>query len=216
MKESPTHCLLQPNSIAEPLRFTEIFDPHRPVEIDLGCGKGRFLLARAEANPSIQYLGVERLLLRVRKIDRKVHRLKLDNVRLLRLEVSYVLEHMLPMHVIDRAYLLFPDPWPKRRHHKRRLVNRHFRDQLWRCLVPGGEVQIATDHLDYFEDIRRQFSDDSRFAASEPMVRTPEEQTDFELIFRGQGLSIGACAFRSLPADSSGVVVEPHPATGDA
>ncbi|MDD5708537.1 MAG: tRNA (guanosine(46)-N7)-methyltransferase TrmB [Kiritimatiellae bacterium] len=190
-------CLLQSADVTAPLPFYDIFRPDRPVELDLGCGKGRFLLARARANPEVQYLGVDRMLPRIRKLDRKVQRLGLGNVRLLRLEAAYTLQYLLPEHSIRRVYLFFPDPWPKRRHHKRRLFDAVFRELLWTRLVPGGEIQIATDHLDYFAEMQRQLRADARFEEVAPMSRSDEEQTDFELIFRGQGLPIGACGFRT-------------------
>ncbi len=188
--------------VTDALPWGEIFDPALQVEVDLGCGKGRFLLARATAYPAVQYLGVDRMLSRIRKLDRKIRRLGLGNVRLLRLEASYTLRHLLPEHAISRFYLFFPDPWPKRRHHKRRLFDAAFRTLLWTRLVPGGEIQIATDHLDYHAAMRSALLSDPRFEEIAPMARNEQEQTDFELIFRRQGLPIGACGFRTRPAAS--------------
>ncbi len=191
--------IIQAN-VAEPLPFGQHFDPIRPVEVDVGCGKGRFLLARAAAHPEVQFLGIERLLPRVRKIDRKARRAGLTNLRLLRLEASYSLRFLLPPHRIRTFYIFFPDPWPKRRHHKRRLFSPEFREALWSRLETGGTLQIATDHLDYFAAIQQGFRGDPRFREMPPMERSADEQTDFELIFRGQGLPIGACAFEALEA----------------
>lgn len=193
-------CIVRQSHLTDLPEFHNIFDPSRPVEVDIGCGKGRFLLARAAAHPDVQYLGIERLLLRVRKIDRKALRGGLANLRLVRLEAAYTLRYFIPEHAVQRFYLLFPDPWPKRRHHKRRVFDEAFRTLLWTRLVPGGELQVATDHLDYFEEMRRQLDDDPRFEAVPAMERAPEEQTDFELIFRGQGLPVGAAGYRARPA----------------
>jgi tRNA (guanine-N7-)-methyltransferase len=178
-----------------PLPFDALFDPARPLEVDCGCGKGRFLLARATAHPEVQFLGIDRMLVRIRKLDKKVARAGLANVRLLRLEAFYSLQHLLPPHRARTVYLYFPDPWPKRRHHRRRLFSPEFLDVLWSRLEPGGTVQVATDHLDYFAAIRKALLADSRFREVPHLVRGPDEQTDFELIFRGQGLPIGECAF---------------------
>lgn len=192
-------CVIRQTHLTDLPPFHSIFDPGRPVEVDIGCGKGRFLLSRALANPGIQYLGIERLLERVRKIDRKVQRNGLTNVRLIRLEAAYTLRRVIPEHAVRCFYLFFPDPWPKRRHHKRRLFNAGFRGLLWSRLVPHGEIQIATDHLDYFEDMRQQLAGDPRFEPVAALERTPEEQTEFELIFRRQNLPIGACGYRTRP-----------------
>jgi tRNA (guanine-N7-)-methyltransferase len=195
-------CLITLARVTDELPWRALFDPARPVEVDLGCGKGRFLLARATAHPAAQFLGVDRMLPRIRKLDRKVCRLGLVNVRLLRLEAAYTLRRLLPANSIARFYLFFPDPWPKRRHHKRRLFDAAFRTLLWTRLVPGGEIQIATDHLDYFAAMQRALRDDPRFEETAPMVRGEQERTDFELIFLRQGMPIDACGFRTRPAAS--------------
>ncbi|NLF21528.1 MAG: tRNA (guanosine(46)-N7)-methyltransferase TrmB [Lentisphaerae bacterium] len=195
-------CVIPQTHLTDLPPFPSVFDPARPVEVDIGCGKGRFLLARAAANPNVQYLGIERLLLRVRKIDRRVQRGGLTNVHLIRLEAGYTLRYFLPSHSVRCFYLFFPDPWPKRRHHKRRLFDALFRTLVWSRLEPGGEIQIATDHLDYFADMEKALAADPRFEAVPAIARTREEQTDFELIFRAQQLPIVACGFRARPASA--------------
>lgn len=195
--DDPASCVVRHTHLTDLSIFQEVFAPDRPVEVDIGCGKGRFLLARAAAHPEVQFLGIERLLLRVRKIDRKARLAGLVNIRLIRLEASYTLRHFLPPRSVSRFYLFFPDPWPKRRHHKRRLFDEEFRDLVWSRLVPRGEIQVATDHLDYFAEIERQLAGDPRFERIAPLERGPGEQTDFELIFRSQNLPIGACGFRT-------------------
>ncbi len=192
--------ILTPTSITEPLPIDTIFPPGMPLEVDVGAGKGRFLLARALANPDVCYIAIERMLGRVRKIDSKLRRHRLTHVRILRLEAFYALQFLLPPKRIRTVYIHFPDPWPKRRHHKRRLFSPDFLDMLHDRLQPGGTVQIATDHLDYFEAIRKAFAQDARFQEVTPIPRKPEEQTDFELIFRGKGMLIGECAYQSASA----------------
>ena len=181
--------------VTKPFPFAEYFDTSKRIEIDVGCGKGRFLLAHAAANPDTQFLGIERQLPRVRKIDKKAQRAGLDNVRLLRLEAAYSLEFLIPENAVDRFYVLFPDPWPKRRHHGRRLFQPAFLETLWKCLKSGGEIQVATDDADYFHDIVKIFKADPRFIPATPFERPPEEQTDFELIFRAKGYAVNAAAW---------------------
>jgi len=184
-----------------PLPLDTLFDPARPLEIEIGCGKGRFLAARALKFPETQYLGIERMLSRVRRLDKKACRLKLDNIRVLRLEAFYTFYYLLSPHRVRTVYVFFPDPWPKRRHHSRRLFSPLFLDALWNRLETGGTVQVATDHLDYFGDIRARLSADPRFKEVTAMERTEDEQTEFEHIFRRQNLPIGQCAFQTLPAE---------------
>ena len=183
-----------------PLPLDTLFDPACPLEIEIGCGKGRFLAARAAKNPGTQYLGIERLLPRVRKLDKKACRLGLDNLRVLRLEAFYTFYYLLPPHRVRTVYVLFPDPWPKRRHHGRRLFSPLFLDALWARLEIGGTVQVATDHPGYFASIRACLAADPRFQETAAMERAADEQTDFERLFRGQGLPIGQCAFQTVPA----------------
>ncbi|MEI8242616.1 MAG: tRNA (guanosine(46)-N7)-methyltransferase TrmB [bacterium] len=194
----PTSVILRPGSIDALLPIDELFDPARPLEVDCGCGKGRFLLARAAAHPDVQFIGIDRMLVRIRKLDRKIVRAGLANVRLLRMEAFYSLQKLLPAHRLRTVYLFFPDPWPKRRHHPRRLFSPAFLDVLWSRLAPGGTVQVATDHLDYFEEIRTRLAADARFREVPHLVRSEAEQTDFEKIFRGQGLPVGECAFATF------------------
>lgn len=186
--------------LTAPLPVDTLFDPGRPLEIEIGCGKGRFLAARAAQHPETQYLGIERMLSRVRKLDKKATRHGLANLRVLRLEAFYTFYYLLPPHRVRTVYVFFPDPWPKRHHHNRRLFSPLFLDALWARLEIGGTLQVATDHLDYFADIRKALSADPRFLEVPAMVRTEDEQTDFERLFCGQGLPIGQCAFQTLPA----------------
>ena len=184
-----------------PLPLDTLFDPARPLEIEIGCGKGRFLSARALKHPEAQYLGIERMMGRVRKLDKKACRLKLDNLRILRLEAFYTFYYLLPLHRLRTVYDFFPDPWPKRRHHARRLFSPLFLDVLWARLEIGGVIQVATDHPDYFAEIRACLTADPRFREIPAMEREPDEQTEFEHLFRAQGLPIGQCAFQTLPAE---------------
>ena len=197
----PPSRVIPVTSFTCPLPIDTLFDPARPLEAEIGCGKGRFLAARAAQFPETQYLGIERMLSRVRKLDKKACRLKLDNIRALRLEAFYTFYYLLPPHRIRTVYVFFPDPWPKRHHHNRRLFSPLFLDALWARLEIGGTIQIATDHLDYFAEIRARLTADPRFKEIAAMERSEAEQTDFERLFRGQGLPIGQCAFQSLPAE---------------
>jgi len=184
-----------------PLPLDTLFDPACPLEIEIGCGKGRFLSARASKHPETQYLGIERLLPRVRKLDKKASRLGLENLRVLRLEAFYTFYYLLPPHRVRTVYVFFPDPWPKRRHQSRRLFGPLFLDALWKRLEVGGTVEVATDHPGYFADIRACLSADPRYREVQAMERSEDEQTEFEHIFRSQGLPINQCAFRTVPAD---------------
>ena len=172
------------------LRPDEIFQIGSPFEVDLGCGDGTFLAAMAEHFPDRRFLGVERLLGRVRKACRKVA--GLGNARVLRLESTYALAWLLPGRAVSRLHLLCPDPWPKKRHAPRRLVNDpEFLDALARALVPGGEFLLKTDHPPYHGDALESLGARPEFAR-EPW---PEDaffypQTDFEKQWLAEGRPI--------------------------
>jgi len=177
-----------PKSLTEPLNWGEIFPRSAPIEIDLGCGDGAFLMAMAHANPEHNFLGIERLLGRVRKICRRVAREDLKNSRVLRIEVAYVLSNLLPDDSITAFHLLFPDPWPKRRHHRRRAFTTEFLSRIHRALIGGGLFHVATDHADYFHQIERVIAATNTFVVSAEQYHFPP--TTFEQKFLIRGLSI--------------------------
>lgn len=142
------------------LRHDEIFpDTSRPLEVDLGCGDGTFVAGMAAHYPERDFLGVERMLGRVGKTMRKIHAGRLSNARIMRLETAYTVAWLLPTASVSRLHLLCPDPWPKKKHEARRMVNQdEFLNGLTRILIPGGEFLLKTDDRPYFEDALASFS----------------------------------------------------------
>jgi tRNA (guanine-N7-)-methyltransferase len=116
----------------------------------------------AQRHPAKDFLGIDRLVGRVAKACRKAA--ALENVRILNVESSYAVGCLLPERSVETFYLLFPDPWPKRRHHRRRIVTPAFLESIHRALSDGGLFRIATDQLDYFEQIQRIAENHSGFA----------------------------------------------------
>ncbi len=169
----------------------ELCRPGRPLEVDLGCGDGSFLMEMARRYPERDFLGVERLLGRVRKVCRKATRQGLANARVLRLESRYVVEWLLPEAAVSRLHLLCPDPWPKLRHHRRRLVQVDFLAAVRRVLEPGGEFLFMTDHEDYFlwaEEKVADFGGFERLAWDEDAFLYPK--TDFQRLWESEGKSM--------------------------
>lgn len=188
--------------IKDPCKPLE-FDPARPLEIEVGCGKGQFITARAKAHPECDFLGIERMLDRVRSFDSKCRRGAIANASVLRLEALYTFHYLLPAHHARTVYVFFPDPWPKKKHHSHRLFGPLFLNALWKRLEIGGRLEFATDHREYFETVCGCFAADKRFERVEPMARPREVWTEFETMFREQGLPIHSAAWRSLPADDA-------------
>ncbi len=172
-----------PEDILHPIDLDACFGETRPLEVDLGCGKGRFLLTHATDQPDTHFLGIDRMLRRIRKIDRKAVRAKLHNIRLLRMEAYYAVTYLLPPCSVSTYYILFPDPWPKKKHHDHRLFNPTFLEALIRTLIPGGKLHVATDHLPYFEEIQQILHACPDFTHIEPWEPLSHERTDFELLF---------------------------------
>lgn len=139
-----------PDDYFKRLAKSELLQGGRPLEVDLGCGDGSFLLGMAAHHPERDFLGVERLLGRVRKVCKRITRNGVPNARVLRLDSKYVVEWLLPLASVTRLHLLCPDPWPKIRHHRRRLVQEEFLEAVRQALVPGGEFLFMTDHEEYF------------------------------------------------------------------
>ena len=198
MQDATSH-ILKVGDITKPFDF----DLSRPLEIEVGCGKGQFLTRRAVQNPDCDFLGIERMLERVRLFDGKCRRGKIDNAKVLRLEALYTFHYLLPAHHARRVYVFFPDPWPKKKHHSHRLFGPLFLNALWKRLEIGGRLEFATDHREYFETVKECFAGDSRFEEVLPMDRPREVWTEFETMFREQGLPIYSAAWRSLEADDS-------------
>lgn len=190
------HIILQPASYVEKLSVRDLFVTEQPLEVELGAGDGSFLAAWAAQNPAHNFLAVERLLGRLRKAERKIRRAGLENVRLLRIEAGYFLEYMLPARSVTVLHVYFPDPWPKRKHRRHRLVNEHFTTVAASVLVPGGTVYFRTDDASYFTQISAVFTGNKRFEA----VPTPPELrlvlTDFERGFHARGVSTQHAAYR--------------------
>lgn len=173
-----------PENWLYPSNLQQFFNSPQPLHIDLGSGKGRFILATAQKRPEINILGIERQLVRVRKVGKHAVRRHLDNIRLLRIEGQYAVNHLIPDESVNSYYVFFPDPWPKKKHAFHRLFNPVFLDGLYRTLENKGVVHFATDHLPYFYSVSNILSQDKRFSEIPHFEPSPDELTDFELLFR--------------------------------
>jgi tRNA (guanine-N7-)-methyltransferase len=185
-------------SVVERLDLGRMFPPPQPLEIELGSGDGSFLAQYAGLHRERNFIGVERLLGRLRKLDRKALRLGLSNMRAVRIEAGYFLERLLPSESAQAVHIYFPDPWPKRRHHKHRLVNERFPLLACQALADGGVVYLRTDDAAYFAQMKEVFASCDSFAE----VPTPEELavtlTDFERGFLAKGIQTLRAAFRKI------------------
>ena len=185
----PAEGLIYPlPSILERIDLGKLFATPQPLEVELGCGDASFLLNYAKANPHHNFIGVERLLGRVNKIDRKGRRLGLTNLRGVRIESGYFLEYLLPAHCAEALHIYFPDPWPKLKHRRHRFINERFPTLAHHTLQPHGKVFLRTDDTDYFEQMLRVLADDKHFQKIETPPALLELKTDFETEFNAQGI----------------------------
>jgi len=183
-------------SILEPLSFQAVFCNSRPAELELGSGDGTFIVDWAARNTTRNMLAVERLLGRLRKIDRKGRRQGLANLRVLRIEAAYLMEYLVPEGSIADVHVYFADPWPKRRHWRRRLINERFATLAARALAPGGLVYLRTDDRDYFEQMRSVFGSTPAFSPSETPAELAAVLTDFERDFLARGIETRRAAYK--------------------
>jgi tRNA (guanine-N7-)-methyltransferase len=186
----PASLIYRPADWLEPTPWAVIFGREAPVEVDIGAGKGAFLLAAAAAAPDRNFLGIERQLVRVRKVDAKARRRGLTNVRLVRVEAGYFVRYLVPAGSVAVYHIYCPDPWPKRRHRQRRLISPAFVADLHRTLEPRGWIKFSTDDRDYFEAAESVFRASGRFCERPAGVPPPGLVTDFERMFSQQGLVI--------------------------
>ena len=182
----------------ERLDFRALFAGERPIEVELGAGDGSFLVQWASLNPGHNFIGVERLLGRLRKIEKKSWRLGIANVRAVRLEAGYFTEYLLPPGSVSAFHIYFPDPWPKMRHRKHRLVNDRFAEVLRAALVRGGVVYLRTDDGNYFEQMLAVFGGNPNFVPAETPVQLAAVRTDFEREFNEQGIATNRAAFQRV------------------
>ena len=185
-------------SIVEPLKLVELFPHAWPLEVELGCGDASFLVNYAQKHPQINFIGVERLLGRMQKLDRKGRRAGSVNLRGVRIESSYFLQFLLPPHSASAVHVYFPDPWPKKKHHRLRLINEQFPALARAALNPGGTVFLRTDHAEYFQQMNEVFSASQDFKKTETPAGLAEVVTDFERDFNAQGIPTLHAAYKVL------------------
>lgn len=194
---TPVHDIeLRPSDFFVPIQVDALFPSQQPLDIDLGCGEGSFLVEMARTHPERNFIGVERQVSRVAKICKRAKRNKLTNLRVLRAESDFFVRQMLPAGSVSRFFLLFADPWPKTRHHNRRIVQFEFLAACARALTQAGELNIKTDHLEYFAFILEKLSASPYFSELPWPEDSSSPKTDFERRFLRLGLPINKVRLR--------------------
>jgi tRNA (guanine-N7-)-methyltransferase len=145
---------VQAETLAAPLDLPGLFGRVAPVHVEIGSGKGTFLWAQARSHPECNFLGVEWANRYYRYAVDRMGRWGVTNVRLIRTDAADFVRQSLADETVDAFHVYFPDPWPKKRHHKRRFFQDQNVEQLWRALRSGGLVQFVTDHEPYCQAAR--------------------------------------------------------------
>jgi tRNA (guanine-N7-)-methyltransferase len=179
------------------LDLVRLFGRRAPLQVDLGCGDGSLLCEMADQFPEKNFLGIERLTKRVEKVRRKA--LKIENVRVLGTKTLFAVRYLLPENSVETFYLLFPDPWPKRRHQQRRIFTCEFLDAIAAALEQNGALRVATDQLDYLHQMEQLSRGHSQFEivpSSRNDLVLPV--TKFERTFRQKGVPIYRLTLRKI------------------
>jgi tRNA (guanine-N7-)-methyltransferase len=191
--------IVELRSIIEPLDLGSLFPKPQPLEVELGCGDASFLVEWARRHPETNFIGVERLLGRMTKLDRKGRRAGLQNIRGVRIESSYFLQYLLPPQSASAIHIYFPDPWPKTRHQKNRLINDRFPALARAALAPRGAVFLRTDDGPYYSQMKEVFAAATGFKKTETPADLTGILTDFERDFHARGVKTLSAAYSLVP-----------------
>ncbi|UCF66085.1 MAG: tRNA (guanosine(46)-N7)-methyltransferase TrmB [Acidobacteriota bacterium] len=196
------------DEVQAPLDFGRVFGNDRDVELEVGVGKGRFLMLAATAMPDRNFVGVEYARRYLERAIARIGKRGLANVRLVHAEALAFLERFVAEKSVRAVHIYFPDPWPKKRHHKRRLIRPAVMTELARVMRSGASLRVVTDHDDYAAVIREVLSADGRFCtASEDRLewKLPGMDrligpgvTNFEIKYRREGRSFHRFAVQRI------------------
>jgi len=200
LKEYPS-ITLKPEELDGKIDFVWVFGRPGPVHIEIGTGKAAFLLNEARAHLEVNFLGIERASKYYRYAVDRIGRWGLTNVRIIRTDAAAFLANFIPDDSIDCFHIYFPDPWPKRRHNKRRFFCPANLEHLLRTLKTGGQLKIATDHIDYFQLIRELITAEKRLEEIEFLPAAGADKgewlgTNFERKYRKENRPIYTLAVR--------------------
>jgi tRNA (guanine-N7-)-methyltransferase len=201
----PDAMLLNVPDEAGKLDFAAIFCNDHPLELEIGAGKGTFILAIAQAKPEHNFIGIEYAKAYADFAADRLRRHQMANARIVSAEASWWVRCHVPDGALEAIHIYFPDPWPKTRHHKRRLIQLPFLKEVHRVLKPGGILRLVTDHADYFAHMQATLAAQSDlevipFTSPVPLkADAPEGSivgTNFERKYIAEGRTFNATAAR--------------------
>ena len=176
--------------------WADVFGRIAPVEIDLGAGDGVYAGVRAKREPERDFIAVERLLGRATKIAKKATRNQLTNLKVLRLESAYFIKNLCAGSSLDAITVRYPDPWPKRRHHANRLLQKEFFEVAARAVISRGCIKLTTDDREYFEWAQKEAEKCSALVPDLSWTGVDEPTSEFEELFAKEGREVHRMAWR--------------------
>lgn len=185
--------------LGDSLNWAEFFGNDNPVELDIGCGRGLFLFSAAVSNPDVNYLGLEIDYREGRRAAKRLLKRDLPNARVIGGDCRRLLTEMIDRHSVAAAHVYFPDPWWKKRHHKRRLFTAEFADILADVVQPMGHVHSWSDVAEYFDIISDLMDQHPRLTTCEaPAQREAEHDMDYQTSFERKKRKLGLPIYRGL------------------
>jgi len=179
--------------------WVDFFGNDNPVELDIGSGRGLFLVTAGMANPEVNYLGIEIDYREGRRTARRLKKRDLQNVRVLGGDANMALQNYVTSASVSAIHVYFPDPWWKRKHHKRRIFTDQFADLIARVLKPGGQLHHWTDVKDYFDIVIALMDHHAKFEPLTPSEEcTPEHDMDYQTSFERKKRKDGLPIYRGL------------------
>ncbi len=185
--------------VGESINWSDFFGNDLPVQLDIGCGRGLFTVNASERHPDINFLGLEIDYREGRRGAMRLLKREQPNARIMGGDCKVVLAKMMEPGSVSAAHVYFPDPWWKKRHHKRRLFTLEFVDLLARVVQSGGHVHSWSDVAEYFEIIQGLMDDHSEFETlAPPDEREPENDMDYQTSFERKKRQLGLPIYRGL------------------
>lgn len=203
-KDQDTIVLKDDPDSTEPIVWRELFGNDNPVAVEVGFGKGRTLIAMAGDRPEVNFLGIETSWAYLLLARERVIKARLENVRLLAADAGWIFAKRIPPGSIAECHVLFPDPWPKKRHHKKRIFQEAFVSSLAGALIEGGRVHVATDSQAYLEVIRPVLgSSESLRCLEERTIGAGDEEvgdqwSHFQIKYLRQGRTIHSMVYEKM------------------
>ena len=187
--------------LPRPIDWAQMFGNDHPIELEIGMGKGTFITDQAKARPHVNFFGIEWANWFWRYASDRLRRNECTNVRTIRAEAGFFLREFVPPHSLSVLHIYFPDPWPKAKHNRRRLIQPPFLHLAQRVLIPEGQLRIVTDHKNYFEQIDAVVRDSPMhvidYTAPHSAMEGEFVGTNFERKYRREGRPFYSIAART-------------------